>query len=140
MHACHFELVSCVLPLRAWTSRAVSVREKRWLQSRTKVGRSAYRPILSQASNVHTQPQRQPRFLDFAGINWPLTLTLSGISSVLVSGVLLFLKAQARLAAATVLLPFLAFFIGRESFKRQAEVSSNPKAADPLNAQGPPDH
>lgn len=139
MHACHFKLVSSVLPLRAGTSRAVSLRGNRRLQSRTEVERSAYRPILSQASDVHTQPQHQPRFLDFAGINWPLTLTLSGISSVIVSGVLLFLKAQARLAAATVLLPFLAFFIGRESFKRQAEVSSNLKAAAPPYAQGPLD-
>lgn len=100
--------------------RAVAPRGMPFMHQRRKLMRSNGRDAVCKASSLGSQQQQA--FPDRAKIDWLLTLTLTGLSSAVVSGTFFLLQSKLRLAAATVVLPFLAFYVGRESVRRAIEV------------------
>ena len=113
-------------------SRPVSLRAsclpvKRWVRSRVRSLSLNYSPTCCTASSVRPQQQQQHQqqqqsFPNLGGVEWPLTLALSGIASAVVYGVTVLLKSQPRLVAPAILIPMLAFFVGRQSIKHHAQV------------------
>lgn len=129
MHACSSQrtaLAACPLMSRPIRAQAGRFPVARLVRPATRFRISTYSSIRCQASSAapqQQQQQQQQRFPTLAAVDWPLTLAFSGILSAIVYGLTVLLKSQARLVIAAILVPLLAFLVGRESTKHRPQVN-----------------